>query len=113
METKKIVKYSFPEKVGVYETTICKFSKFLVNDGHIAYFEENYIDKPKEEQITKFKFIVVSENDGYDKIPNYYEYLCSYVDNAHIRYFVYFENSIAGIFSSFSNMFGGNKFLGL
>ena len=99
---KKIIKFVATEKVGVYELVLHKLSKFIVNDGNILYFEDALLSStPEEEQLVKVKLVIISENDGYDAIPNYYEYLCSFKDNAHIRYFVYIENTIGQMFGKF------------
>ena len=99
---KKIIKFVVTEKVGVYELVLHKLSKFIVNDGNVLYFEDALLSStPEEEQLVKLKLVIVSENDGYDIIPNYYEYLCSFKDNSNIRYFVYLENTFGQIFGKF------------
>ena len=102
---KKIVKYTINKNVGTYELALPRSSKFLFNDRNVLYFEESITEREDERQFGKLIFHVVSENDGYDYIPNYYDYLCTFKDNANIRYFVYIETSISKMFGKFFNDF--------
>lgn len=103
---KRIIKYYIDEKVGTYELVLPINSKFLFNDGNILYFEEALVEREDEKKLGKLIFHVVSENDGYDYIPNYYDYFCTFKDNSNIRYFVYIETSISKMFGKFFNDFG-------
>lgn len=113
---KRIFKVSLPERPGEYVVALDKLSKFLCNDNSVMYFEyperilksiTDETEAPKEESnLTQIRLLVIQDSDNI-YIPDGYSYLCSYKDNAHIRYFIYLYDSLGGLFKSFFGNFGG------
>lgn len=89
----KIVTNSvFPEEETEVELVLYRFSRFLFNDNNVLFFESGYITNSDEDVLEKHRFHIIKyTKDMY--VPEYSEFVCSYVDNAHIRYFVYEDTS--------------------
>jgi len=116
---KRIVKVNLPEQEGEYSIVLDKLSKFLYNDNNVLYFEypersleyiENEKESPdKESNLVQIRFSIIKYNGENTYIPNGYSYLCTFEDNAHIRYFVYLYDSLSKLFGSFFKdfTFGG------
>ena len=102
---KVVTNVFFPEREEEIEIVLYKFSKFLFNDGNNLFFESGYIDNNEEDKFVKHKFIIIKYHDGISA-PNLAEFVCSYVDNAHIRYLV-FEDVSNNPLVQFGKMFGG------
>lgn len=87
--SKHISKVSLPEREGNYEIILYQNSQFLMNDGNILYFEYIIDENITTKKLTKHKLYIIKYEDGLTYIPDDSQYICSYQDNAHIRYFVY------------------------
>ena len=104
---RKMKLLTLPEKAGDYEAMLFKNVKFLTNNRSTLYFEYFYdAEDGKLPEAGKYYFSILPYNEV-DNIPPGYEYLCSFEDNAHIRYFIYYYDSTSSIFSKFANMWGG------
>lgn len=104
---KRMFKVQFNENAEEFEMLLYKNCKFLTNDNNVLYFEYTYDESDgKCPSLAKYLFKIIPYNDT-DNIPLEYEYLCSFEDNAHIRYFVYSFSPESNIFGKFMNMFGG------
>ena len=102
----KIVTASiFPEQETTVEVVLYRFSRFLFNDGNKLFFESGYIKNNEEDVFEKHIFNIVKYTENME-VPTYGEFVCSYVDNAHVRYFVY-EDTSNHPFTQFSKIFGG------
>lgn len=102
----KIVTSSvFPEKATTVELVLYRFSRFLFNDNNILFFESGYVKNSEEDVLERHRFYIVKyEEKMY--VPDFGEFICSYTDNAKVRYFVY-EDTSSHPFTQFSKMFGG------
>ena len=104
---RKMKLLTLPEKPGNYEAMIYKHVKFLTNDRNTLYFEYSYdAENGKLPEIATYYFSILAYNEV-DIIPPSYEYLCSFEDSSHIRYFVYYYETGRALFEKFGNMFGG------
>lgn len=102
----KIVTNSiFPEQETTIELVLYRFSRFLFNDRNKLFFESGYVKNNEEDVLEKHRFYIVKyEEKMY--VPDCGEFVCSYVDNANVRYFVY-EDTRNQPFTQFSKLFGG------
>lgn len=102
----KIVTNSiFPEQETTIELVLYRFSRFLFNDGNKLFFESGYVKNNEEDVLEKHRFYIVKyEEKMY--VPDCGEFVCSYVDNSNVRYFVY-EDTSNQPFTQFSKLFGG------
>ena len=104
---RKMKSLTLPEKAGYYEVELYKNISFLSNDRNVLYFEYAYdAENGKLPEMNKYYFSILPYNE-IDIIPTGYEYLCSFEDNAHIRYFVYYYDAASSVFTKFTNMWGG------
>lgn len=104
---RKMKLLTLPEQAGNYQAMLFKNIKFLTNNRSTLYFEYSYDDEDgKLPEAGMYYFSILPYNEV-DMIPPAYEYLCSFEDNAHIRYFVYYYDSARPLFTKFTNMFGG------
>jgi len=102
---KIVTTFIFPEKETTFELILYRFSRFLFNDNNTLFFESGYIKNSEEDVFERHKFYIVKyEEKMY--VPDCSEFVCSYVDNAKVRYFVY-EDTSSHLLSQFSKMFGG------
>lgn len=99
---RKITKITLNENEGEYLAKLPQFSKFLTNDGSTLYFE--YIDKGTDTVLADYKFYIIPFNT-LNIIPSPGEYICSFKDNANIRYFVYYYDGLNVLFNSFFKSF--------
>ena len=99
---RKLTKITINETEGEYLAKLPQFAKFLTNDKNTLYFEYN--DKGTETVMADYRFYVLPFNQV-NIIPGAYEYICSFEDNAHIKYFVYYYDGLNGIFNNFFKTF--------
>jgi hypothetical protein len=88
--SKRITKFILMTLEGPFRLQLYKGTKFLCNDGNVLYFEypleDNVIPEMEERD-----FYIVKYDIDFMYIKDNWEYVCSYTDNAHIKYFIYEE----------------------
>ena len=86
---KRITKITLPESENTYDVILYEGTRFLTNDSNNLFFEADIEDNTKA-VVSKHRLYIIKYNgDDYTYIPEDSLYLCTFTDNAHIRYFVY------------------------
>jgi len=85
----KITKITLDERADEYYVMLYSGSKFLMNDGNTLYFEANLKDGELPSVVQHKLYVVEFRGNDFTWIPENSSYICSFKDNANVRYFVY------------------------
>lgn len=101
----KITKVTLPEREGEYFIMLYSTSKFLINDGNTLYFEVTLSKDRELPSISQHKlYIIKFVGNESTNVPENCSFICSFEDNAKIRYFV-FEDISKSPIVEFMNLF--------